>query len=184
MNILSQVKNEHSKAMCNRVVGYVGNDPGRFKELVEVFLKGPYRVTQRAAWPLSCAVETHPELIVPHLQRILKNLDKPGIHDSVKRNTVRLMQYIEIPKSLHGTVANLCFGFVQDSGEPIAVRCFSMTVLDNITKGQPDLRKELKIILEDLLPYATAGISVRAKKILKKIDHPLPLPSRRGERGR
>lgn len=49
MNIVQEVLKEHSKAMCGRIVKYVGKDRTRFSELVTVFLKGPYRVTQRAA---------------------------------------------------------------------------------------------------------------------------------------
>src|SRR5262245_5811330 len=132
MNILEEVRKEHSKAMCDRIVNYVGTDPRRFARLVEVFLGGPYRVTQRAGWPLSYCVERHPVLIEPHLNRLLNHLKKKGIHDSVKRNTVRLMQFIKIPKALQGKAATICFDFVQDTQEPIAVRCFSMTVLGNI----------------------------------------------------
>src|SRR5882672_1233429 len=97
MNILQELLREHSKAMCNRIVRYVGNNPARFKELVDLFLKGPYRITQRAGWPLSyCA----PHLIKPHLKRLVKNLETPGLSDSVKRNTLRFLQFIPIPTSL------------------------------------------------------------------------------------
>lgn len=169
MNIVQEVLKEHSKAMCDRIVKYVGNDRVRFNELVNVFLKGPYRVTQRAGWPLSYCVELHPELINPHLKRIIQNLKSPGLHDSVKRNTVRLMQFIDLPKSLQGAAADACFGFMSNPREPIAVRCFSMTVLAHLSREQPELKKELRIILEDQLPYATAGFASRARRVLKEL---------------
>ena len=107
MNIVWEVLREHSKAMTYRIVTYVGNDPDRFGELVKAFLEGPYRVTQRSGWPLSYCVEHHPKLIRPHLRRIIKNLETPGLHDSVKRNTIRLLQFIDVPKSLQGAVAQV-----------------------------------------------------------------------------
>ena len=58
MNILQEVLREHSKAMCDRVVRYVGKSPARFAEVVSVFLKGPYRVAQWAAWPLRASLKT------------------------------------------------------------------------------------------------------------------------------
>ena len=106
MNLVETIAKDHSKAQCDRIVKYVGNDPGRFHELVRVFLAGPYRITQRAAWPLSYCVEHHPQLIRPHLQSIIKNLKRPGLHDAVKRNTVRLLQFITIPRSLQGQAAS------------------------------------------------------------------------------
>lgn len=169
MNIVHEVLREHTKAMCNRIVKYVGNDPSRFFELVTAFLKGPYRVTQRAAWPLSCCVEMHPELIGPHLKKIITNLKTPGLHDSVKRNTVRLMQFIDLPKSLQGAAADVCFEFLANPKEPIAVRCFSMTVLARLAKEQPELKKELRIIIEDQFPYGTAGFASRARRTLKQL---------------
>jgi hypothetical protein len=169
MNIVEIVSREHSRSMCDRVVAYVGNNPARFRELVNVFLAGPYRVTQRSGWPLSCCVEKHPELIKPHLNKLIKNLGRPGQHDSVKRNTIRLLQFIEIPKSMRGLSAEVCFKFLADSKEPIAVRAFSMTVLANIAKVEPGLKQELRIMIEDQIPYASAGILSRAGKLLKEL---------------
>ena len=169
MNIVDELLREHSRAMCDRVLKYVGKSPKRFEELVNIFLKGPYRVTQRSGWPLSYCVELHPELIKPHLKRIIKNLEHQGLHDSVKRNTVRLMQFIDIPRPLQGTAANVCFEFLTDPKEPIAVKVFSMTVLSHIARRQPELKKELRIIIEDQLPFSSAGFKVRAREILKEL---------------
>jgi hypothetical protein len=57
-----------------------------------------------------------------------------------------------------------------DPKEPIAVRVFSMSVLANITRHEPDLKKELRIIIEDQLPFASAGFRARAKKVLKELE--------------
>ncbi len=137
--------------------------------LVGIYLKGPYRITQRAAWPLSYCVVAHPELIDGHLSSMLKFVKKPGNHDSVKRNTVRLLQFIEIPKRFHGQVVDLCFGYLTNPNEPIAVKAFSMTVLCKLVKGIPDLKEELKIIIEDQMPYGSAGFVSRGKKVLKEL---------------
>jgi hypothetical protein len=170
MDLRATILAQHSKAQTTKIVKYVGNDPARFKKLVEVFLEGPYRVTQRAAWPLSVVAESQPQLILPHLKKILDFARKPGVHDSVKRNAVRLLQFIDMPKKLHGNIADLCFEFLQDKKEPIAVKCFSMTALGTIAMSNPELKKELRIIIEDQLPYATAGFAVRARRVLKQLD--------------
>ena len=65
MNLVETITNEHSKAQCDKIVKYIGCDRSRFAQLVKVFLSGPYRITQRAAWPLSYCVELHPELVRP-----------------------------------------------------------------------------------------------------------------------
>lgn len=169
MNLVEIILKEHSRLMRDRVVGYVGNSPVRFAELIEVFLKGPYRVTQRAAWPISYCVMQHPELIKPHLSRVLKSLEAPAAPTAVKRNVVRLLQFIDIPKSLQGRAATICFGYLADKKETIAVRVFSMTVLANIAKQQPELKEELKVIIEDQLPYGSAAFRSRGQAVLKQL---------------
>lgn len=54
---------EHSKAQKNLIVEWVGNNQQRFDELVNLFLQDEYRVTQRAAWPLSFIAIDEPSLI-------------------------------------------------------------------------------------------------------------------------
>ena len=167
MNIVRELLREHSGAMRDRVVAYVGSNPTRFTELANVFLRGPYRVTQQASWPLSYCVERCPALVKPHLKLVVKNLSNGGIQDSVKRNTVRLLQFIEIPKSLQGPVSNVCFSFLTNPKEPIAIKVYSMTVLFNIARNQPEIGRELKLIIEDQLPYGSAAFRSRATKVLK-----------------
>ena len=169
MDIKKELLKEHSKKQTTRLVNYIGNDPQRFKVLVSAFLDGPYRITQRAAWPLSYCVQDHPSLIKPHLKAVLKMLDKPAAHVAAKRNILRFLQDIEIPKRYYGLLADRCFTLM-DPEETIAVRVFAMTVLANIAKEEPDLRNELKIAIEDQLPYGSAGFLSRARKVLKQLD--------------
>ena len=169
MNLKEAALKEHSKRQCDKIVSYVGNDPERFSALVKVFLEGPYRVTQRIAWPLSYCVEENTALIHPHLTQILKYVQRPGLHDSVKRNVVRLLQFIDIPKKYQGTVADICFKFFSDTKESVAIRVFSMSVLANLAKEIPELKNELIPTIEDQLPYGTAAFVSRGRKVLKEL---------------
>ncbi len=129
MNLVDQILAEYSKKQRDKIVKYIGNDEKRFAQLIDIFLKGPYRVTQRAAWPISYCVEKSPHLLAPHLKKILILLGNNTIDDPVKRNILRMLQFIIIPKAHQGITSNLCFGFLSQHKEPIAVRVFSMTVL-------------------------------------------------------
>ncbi|MEK6783121.1 MAG: hypothetical protein AABY93_15580 [Bacteroidota bacterium] len=169
MNLIELLEKEHSKAQCDKIVKYVGRNPKRFEELVNVFLNGPYRITQRSAWPLSNCVEQHPDLIKPHLKRILQFVKKPNVHDAVKRNTLRFLQFIEIPRSLQGLSVDVCFTFLLDTHEPIAIRVFAMTVLTNLSRVLPELKNELIPIIEDQLPFGSPGYISRGKRCLKEL---------------
>ena len=169
MNLQKELLSEHSKKQAIKVATFIGDNPERFKELMHLFFNSEYRLTQRAAWVTSICATNHPALIMPYLNKMIDNLKKP-VHDAVKRNTVRILQHIDIPTKLMGKTADICFQLLANSSEAIAIKAFSMTVLMNITKKQPDFKTELKILIEDQLPYASAGFLSRAKKTLKELD--------------
>lgn len=169
MNLRQQILKEHSKANCTKITNWVGHSQERFDELFYLFLNDEYRVVQRAAWPLSYAVIKYPELIRKHFGQLLKNLHKPGIHDAVKRNTVRLLQYVAIPQKYHGDVMNTCFAYIASPDEPVAVKAFSLTILQHLSLQYPEIKNELKLFIEERWNYETAAFKARAKKILKDL---------------
>lgn len=160
---------EHSKAQCTRIVKYIGSNQQRFDELFNLFLSDEYRVVQRAAWPVSYAVIAHPTLIQKHFARLIKNLEKPGIHNAVKRNSIRLLQEIAIPKRYHGKLMDICFSYIATPGEAVAVKAFSLTVLQNLSAQYPEIIPEIKLLIEEYYERETPAFKSRAKKFLKKI---------------
>ncbi|WP_207512759.1 hypothetical protein [Longitalea luteola] len=167
MDLLKAIEKEHSKAQCERIVRYVGGDKTRFAQLMDLFLKGGYRVTQRAGWPLSICVEKHPELITPYYKQLLPLLKRNDVHVAVVRNIVRLLQFVSIPENYHGEVMNTCFEFVADPETAPAVKASCLTILENLSALYPDIRPELKLIIEERWPYETAAFHSRARKILR-----------------
>lgn len=169
MKLRDQILKEHSKANCDAIVKWIGGSQQRFDELFDLFLNDEYRVVQRAAWPLSYTVIAHPGFIKKHFSKLLKNLQKPNLHPAVKRNTIRLLQDIPIPPRFQGQVMDICFAYTSSSCEAVAVKAFALTVLENLSKQYPEIKSELKTIIEDRWDYESAAFRARAKKILKKL---------------
>lgn len=170
MKLREEILKEHSKAQCTRIVKWVGNSQQRFDELFHLFLNDEYRVVQRAAWPVCYCVDAYPELIKDHWKELLANLKKTNIHDAVKRNSIRLMQAVELPVAYHGEIMDICFTYLESPKEPLAIKCFSMSVLANLAKYYPEIKTELKLIIEDQLPHQTAGFKSRAKAVMKQLE--------------
>lgn len=169
MNLKDMLLEEHSKEQCDRIVKYIGADKKRFAELMKLFFAGEYRIAQRAAWPMSYAVNKHPELIEPYLDKLVGNLNKKGQHNAILRNSVRILQDIEIPKKYHGKLMDTCFNFIESNDTAVAVKAFSLTVLENLSKDYPEIRPELKLIIEERWEHETPAFQSRARKILKTI---------------
>ena len=167
MKLQEMLLAEHSKKQCDKIVKYIGNDATRFAALMQLFFRGEYRVTQRAAWPMSYCVRKYPALIQPYFNRLINNLRKKGLHDSVVRNTVRILQDVDIPKQYHGKLMSICFDFIQSNETPVAVKAFSLTILENMCTSYPEIFPELKLVIEERWEHETAAFRSRAKKILR-----------------
>ena len=167
MNLETELLKEHSKKQCLLIVAYIGNNKKRFSELMGLFFRGEYRITQRAAWPMSICVRKYPGLIGPYFKKLLDNLSKKGISAAVVRNTVRLLQDVEIPKRFQGRIMSLCFEYIQSNEAPIAVKAFSLSILGNLSAEYPEIIPELKTIILERWEHETPAFRSRARKILK-----------------
>lgn len=172
MNIKDELTHEHSKVLTLRIVEYVKQDKIKFEELMQLFLGDDYRLCQRSSWAVNYCAEKHPELVKPYLKKIVNNLSNPNIHIAVKRNSVRMLQFIDVPQSLAGKLITQCFIFLNDVNEAIAVKAFSMTVIYNCGKNYPEIIEELAISIKNQmsLPSASAGIKAHSRKILLNIQ--------------
>ncbi len=171
MDIEKRLAAEHSKTLTLAIVKYIGDDKKRFKILIDLFLKGDYRITQRAAWPLSYAVIEHPKLVAPYLARLIKKLDEPDNHPAIARNILRIFEEIEIPEKYEGALVESCFRFLVSAESPIAIKAFAITVASRICKKYPELKNELRLHLEHMQNYPMPpAIKVRIRNAFKELN--------------
>jgi len=163
MDLRNAILEEHSKKQCTKIVEWVGNNQEKFDELFHLFLNGEYRITQRAAWPLSYCVIKYPGLMNNSYEKLISNLKKPNLHDSIKRNTVRLLQAVDIPVKYEGAVMEICFKYLESPNEAVAIKAFSITVLGKLAKKYPEIIPEIKLMIEEQLPHQSAAFKNRAK---------------------
>lgn len=168
-SLRDEILKEHSKVHTVYLANKIGANQEDFDELIALFLKDEYRVTQRAAWIVRHCIEAYPWLIEKHLESIILNLQK-DIHDAVKRNTVFILHQMEIPEDLMGVTAEICFAFLNSGKEPVAIKAHSMSVLFNIVKKFPELKDELQMSIEEQLPFGSVGFKNRGSKILKAME--------------
>lgn len=165
MDIKKILQANHGKETANQIAEYIGNNSSRFDQLMQLFFSRDYPLCQRAAMAVGHTSDKNLSLIEPYLDDIILILEtNPPV--ALKRNIVRLLQKITIPASLLERVTNVCFEFLMSKKEPVAVKVFAMTVLANICKKETGLSNELRLIIEEQLPYASAGFKSRACKIL------------------
>lgn len=172
MNLQAQLLLEHSKANTSLIVNWVGNNPKRFSALLHCLLEGPDKIAQRSAWAMSYCVENYPELIIPYISSLFKRCQKPLVHPALKRNTTRALQFVSIPEVDHELALDCCIQWLQDPHEPVAIRCFSMSILAQLCMHYPELKNELRLLIESVLQYEnpSAAFKAHSKKIMKKLN--------------
>lgn len=141
--------------------------------LMKLLYTDDLRAQQKASSFLVDFLVDHPHYIAPHLPQMIEYFStSPPV--AFKRNALRFLQnkplFDELSEEQIGILTDHCFNYLSSQQEPIAVKVFSMTVLQFVTEKYPELRPELSILIEEQLPYGSAGFKSRAKKVLKAIN--------------
>ncbi len=177
LTLAKRLLTDHSKNGIERIAMEIGDDTDSFATLMDVFFSGPYRVTHFSAHVVSKCCDHYPHLILPYLGRMIDLLDK-NVHDSLKRNIVRTMQFIDIPEEHWASTVDQCFRLMLGRKEAVAIRVFAMTVLANLSSRIPEIAGELLIAIEDQMPYESPAFTSRGTKILRKLKESQLRPER------
>ncbi|MBL0884543.1 MAG: hypothetical protein IBJ16_14575, partial [Chitinophagaceae bacterium] len=153
-----------------RIAANANQSKQQFKALMRCYRDTDYRLTQRAAWSVSWAARKNPEMIQPYIGELVKRLQDDTVHPAVIRNAVRVLEELDIPEEYHGEVMNRCFQFLESPTTPAAIKAFSITVLHHLSKHYPEIKQELKLIIEENWDHETPAFKSRAKKILPSLQ--------------
>lgn len=159
---------EHSRQNMSAIAGYIGTDVDKFAELMTYILHGKDKYPQFASWVMTICAEKAQDLFVPYISQLLPLLKETKVHDGVKRNIVRTLQFCELPEALQGDIYEACFSLFNNPKETIAVRAFAMTVLHRIALYYPELAPELCETIKQHSILGSSGFKHRAKEILEK----------------
>ena len=171
MNIREELLKQqiHFKKHAVAITEYAVLTDENFKELIDCFLSDNVRVAQRAAWSVSWAAQKRPELVQSYAGVLISQLKRTDVHNAVIRNSLRILEDLDIPEEFHGEVMDACFQFLQKRDTAIAIKAFALTVLFNLSKIYPDIKNELRVIIEENMDYETAAYKSRGRKILAKL---------------
>lgn len=169
MNLEEEILRADHKGQAVSVANYIGSDHERFRRLMALFFSRDDRTCQRSSWVVAHCIDSNLQLVEPYLKKMVKNLNN-NINDATKRNTVRILQMVDIPEIMWEDCLNHCFKYLESGDEPVAIKVFSMTILYNLSNKIPEIKTELKMLIENQLPFSSAGYKSRGSKILKKLN--------------
>lgn len=156
---------ERSIKQAANAASLIRKNPLLIQELLKYLASDNKEQNQKAAFCFHKITDLDKSLLVPYQKQILPLLKAP-VHVAVKRCILRLYSIIEINDELAGQLVNECFCMLTNNTQPPAIKVFAMTTIAAIAQKYPDLMQELRPILEEQMPYASAGFKNRAMKIL------------------
>ena len=130
-------------------------------------------VVQRAAWVLSYSAMAHPILVQKHLGSLIHHLEQGKLHETAKRNTLKVFQEVEVPEEWLGALAGICFNFLYHPTEAIANKAYSINILVKICEKHPELKAELLPLLKELINHDSPAILSCSKRGLKYLEKSL-----------
>ena len=77
MSIHTILQTGHSRTITNQILDAIAKNPALIDDLMACFFDANLRICQRAAWPVGDLGEKYPELIIPYLPEMIKNLTHP-----------------------------------------------------------------------------------------------------------
>lgn len=130
-------------------------------------LKYPY--PQYSSWLLSHVAENHLELVLQFHSKIIDTF--LGCQDpSAQRNLCNVL--IKLPKIDYreGELLDTYFSFLTNSESKVALKVYSMYQIVPFLKDYPELKTELKSIIEAGMQKETPAFAAAGRKVLKQIQ--------------
>lgn len=96
---------------------------------------------------------------------MLKNI-KVASHPAIRRNFVKILMLVDIPKTLESSSISICFDLLNSKSEFVAIRVYAMYFLESCCKKHPDLWIELIATIESQLENEKPAFKVCAGKVI------------------
>ena len=140
------------------------------KSFFEMAYSEEEKYSVRASYVICHLSKVKSDLIEPHTKQIILKLSELN-NSGVKKNFLKIFEsYILIKEDeLLGILIDVCYSFLLKPSESLATRIYSMQIIFNAAKEIPELKTELKLVLEEILIEEIPSLSQRAKRLLKSL---------------
>lgn len=169
MNLQEEILKKHSKANAVGIADYACRSKKNLQELFACFLGDGSLLAQRAAWSIGLAAAKRPDLMQHHMKELISVLSRKKVHQALTRGALRVLVEMDIREPFDGPVMENCFRLLEESRTAAAIKVLSLTVLFNLSQRYPDIKRELRLIIEDRPEQQTAGFKSRGDKLLKAL---------------
>lgn len=171
MTKLENILTDSGRATADMAVDIIRQKPEMFSEAYDLCMKEEGKMAMRAARVVWLVAEEMNALFKPYFSDMVHRL--PGLtHSSVKRCMLKILSVVDLyeQEELHGIIIDECFKRVNDPDEEIAIRGYSLQVLERMIKFYPEVTGELMSALQLMIESGPDTLARYAAKRLKRIQ--------------
>lgn len=158
-----------SKKHTLKVTNWILENPIKIEELITLISDKDLFVARNAAWVTNYICSMKQELITPYFEQLYHTILNTKI-DGIKRNILCAWQGIQIPEEMNFYIADMCLHFLQNNKETVAVKAYSLSILQKLLPIIPELKEEILFEIEKQMPNSTAAFKYRAKAFLVYVN--------------
>ena len=169
MDIRSLLTNLPSREERALYINAVGTSRKEVSGLLVMIFEEKDPIAWRAAWILDGSDELHQGLVGDRITGIIRKL--PDLESAgALRSLLRMLCRYEIPEEEQGLLIDLCFSYLMSELYPVAVKVHAMQIIYHHTLLYPELKTELKTVIEDQMENNSVGFKSRGRRIIQQLE--------------
>ncbi len=158
-----------NKLSIDALVHEICNKPEYLKDMHQLISDEKQAVSWRAIWVCEKVSELYPSWFAPLYNDILQRL-LVCRHEGSKRLLLSILYNIPAPTPIPVDLLNYCLDHMLSPKESIGVQALSIRMAYKLCKLEPELLKELQLILENTdTEYYSSSVRSAIRNIFKKI---------------
>jgi hypothetical protein len=156
-----------SVGRVDEVVEFVGNDPGRFSELMTGLTDARPVVRMRSADAMEKVTRRHPELLEAHQSSLFEQLHI-ATQQEVRWHLAQLMSRMIWTEEEASDIAHVLTDWITAETSSIVIVNALQAIFD-LSAVHSRFRDDLKTLLESQLETGSPAVKSRSKKLLQKL---------------
>ncbi|MEE4256297.1 MAG: hypothetical protein V2I47_04605 [Bacteroidales bacterium] len=167
---IEEILTDSGRATADVAVDVISQKPELFIEAYQLCMAQEGKMAMRAARVVWLVAEHMPEIFEPYFEDMVYKLG--GLtHSSVKRCMLKILSVYELSgkEDYHGLIIEACFKYMNDPGEEVAIRGYSIAVLEKMLKIYPEIAGELMAAMQILIDNGPDTLARYSQKKLNEL---------------
>ena len=167
---IEDILTDSGRATADVAVDVISQKPELFQEAYDLCMAQEGKMAMRAARVVWLVAEQIPELFQPYFEDMVHKLGGLN-HSSVRRCMLKILTVYDFSdkEEMHGLIIEACFKYMNDPAEEVAIRGYSISVLERMQKMYPELTGELISALQIIVDHDTETLARYAGQRIKRL---------------